>query len=48
MNPSTKKSELRLSFLDDKTANGTIIIGLVLSEYDVIILNSVVFGNFYP
>ena len=48
MNPRTKKSELNLSFLDDETANGTIIIGLVLSEYDAIILHSVVFGYFYP
>ena len=47
MNPRTKKSELNLSFLDDETANGTIIIGLVLSEYDAIILHSVVFGNLY-
>ena len=46
MNPRTKKSELNLSFRDDKTANGTIIIGLVLSEYDVITLHSVVFDNF--
>ena len=46
MNPRVKKSELNLSFLDDETANGTIIIGLVLSEYDAIILHSVVFGNF--
>ncbi|CAH3187573.1 unnamed protein product, partial [Porites evermanni] len=30
MNPRTKKSDLNLSFLDDETANGTIIIGLVL------------------
>ena len=48
MNPRTKKSELNLSFLDDETANGTIIIGLVLSEYDAIILHWVVFGYFYP
>ena len=46
--PRTKKSELNLSFLDDETANGTIIIGLVLSEYDAIILHWVVFGYFYP
>ena len=46
MNPRTKISELNLSHLDDKTANGIIIIGLVLSEYDAIILHSVVFGNF--
>ena len=48
MNPRTKKSDLNLSFLDDETANGTIIIGLVLSEYDAIILHWVVFGYFYP
>ena len=39
MNPRMKKSELNLSFLDDETANATIIIGLVLSEYDAIILH---------
>ena len=48
MNPRTQKSELNLSFLDDKTANETIIIGLVLSEYDARILHSVVFGYFFP
>ena len=48
MNPRTKKSELNLSIPDDETANGTIIIGLVLSEYDAIILHLVVFGYFDP